>query len=114
MIFLFVLLLAASSNNALYNLTISSGTLAPGFTSETLNYEANVANNVASVDVIAVTAHPQASFKINGNVGTQNTASSVDLNVGSNTIQINVTAENGSFQVYTITVIRGKMFPCIK
>ncbi|PWK13487.1 cadherin-like beta sandwich domain-containing protein [Tumebacillus permanentifrigoris] len=98
---------AASVNANLSNLTISQGTLSPGFASGTTSYTASVGNSVSSLDVTPTVADSTATVKVNGSAATSGSASSVPLNVGSNTITVLVTAQDGSTQKsYTVTVTR--------
>ena len=97
----------ASSNADLSGLTISPGTLMPGFTSGTTVYTASVGYGVTSVTVTpTVSDTGKARYTVNG--GAQDTATEVDLDVGANTITITVTAEDESTQDYTITATRAK------
>lgn len=102
------------NNNDLSNLTISSGTLNPSFTSPTTAYAVSVANTVSSVTVTPTLSDANATMQIRVNSGTYvsiangATSSSLSLNVGNNTIDVKVTAQNGtSIKTYTITVNRG-------
>ena len=88
----------ASANNSLASLQISPGTLSPAFSSKTLNYSTTVENSVTK---LAVTAVPQ-----DGGAQVTGVSGSGDLKVGSNTVRISVTAENGSVATYTINVTR--------
>ncbi len=98
---------AANSNNNLGGLSISSGTLSPTYNSATPSYTASVSNATTSITVTPTTAVNTASVTVNGNAVTSGNASqSIPLNVGSNTITITVTAQNGSPKTYTITVTR--------
>ncbi|EPD82190.1 cadherin-like beta sandwich domain-containing protein [Paenibacillus sp. HGH0039] len=98
---------AASTNADLNNLTLSGTALAPGFASGTTSYTASVANNVTSVDVTPTLANGTAAVKVNGNAAVSGSPSSVPLNVGSNTITVLVTAQDGTTQkTYTVTVTR--------
>ena len=98
---------AASSNNNLSTLSLSSGTLSPAFASATTNYTSSVANSVSSITVTPVTADATATIKVNGIPVTSGSASSaIALTVGATTITTVVTAENGSTNTYTITVTR--------
>ncbi len=97
------------SNNAyLSHLTISSGTLSPAFVSTTAAYTDAVANSVTSVTVTPTVNNPNSTVKVNGNTVTSGTASaSILLAVGSNTITLVVTAQDGvTHKTYTITVTR--------
>jgi hypothetical protein len=94
-----------SSNNNLSMLMLSAGTLSPNFVAATQSYSASVANTVSSIDVTAMTADAFASVKVNGTVALS-PMTTVPLNVGSNTISVEVTAQNGAIKTYTITVTR--------
>lgn len=87
----------ASGNNNLSSLSISPGTLSPGFSAGTTSYSASVSNATTSVAVSATAADGKARVAVWGNTG---------LSVGNNTITVQVTAENGSKKTYTITVNR--------
>ena len=87
----------ASGNNNLSALSISPGTLSPGFSAGTTSYSASVSNSTTSVAVSARAADSKAKVAVWGNTG---------LSVGNNTVTVQVTAENGSKKTYTITVNR--------
>lgn len=87
----------ASSNNNLGSLSISPGTLSPGFSSGTTSYKAYVSNSTTSVAVYAKTQDGKAKMVYWGNS---------DFKVGDNTVTVQVTAENGAKKYYTITVNR--------
>lgn len=87
----------ASGNNNLSSLSISPGTLSPGFSAGTTSYSAWVSNSTTSVAVSAKAADGKAKVAVWGNTG---------LDVGNNTVTVQVTAENGSKKTYTITVNR--------
>jgi hypothetical protein len=90
----------------LSNLTISSGTLNPTFLSGTLNYTTqNVVYDTASVTVTPTTNVAGCTITVNGKAATSGQPSPVNLNVGSNTINIVVT-NGAASQTYTITVER--------
>lgn len=87
-----------SADNSLKSLTISPGTLSPGFYYKTTNYSATVGSDVNSIAVSAVAANPKAVVEsVTGNDS---------LKVGSNTIKIVVKAENGVTATYTIDVTK--------
>ncbi len=90
----------------LSNLTISSGSLNPTFSSGNLTYTTqNVGYDTASVTVVPTTNIAGCTITVNGNAATSGQPSNVNLAVGSNTINIVVT--NGAVsQTYTITVVR--------
>lgn len=87
----------ASGNNNLSSLSISPGTLSPGFSAGTTSYRASVSNSTTSVAVSAQPQDGKAKVAYWGNSG---------FKVGDNTITVQVTAENGAKKFYTITVNR--------
>jgi hypothetical protein len=92
---------AKSSDATLKSLTVSSGTLSPSFSANTISYTVNVANNVTSITVTGTANHSAAT--ITGNVTNKT------LSTGNNTVTITVTAEDGTTtKTYTITVVRAK------
>lgn len=89
-----------SSDNSLSSLKLSAGTLSPGFAYNVTNYTATVGYNVTNVVVSAVPSNGNATIdSVTGN-------GNVNLEVGENTIQIIVKAENGLKATYTIVVTR--------
>lgn len=90
----------------LTGLTISSGELNPTFSSNTLGYTApNVGYDTTSVTVTPTTTVAGTTITVAGNPATSGQPSAVNLNVGSNTINI-VTTNGTASQTYTITVVR--------
>jgi hypothetical protein len=91
---------AASSDATLSDLTLSGVTLSPTFTSGTLAYTANVANDVKSTTVSAATNDETATISADD-------LGSKSLSVGKNIITVTVTAEDGiTKKEYTVTVTR--------
>lgn len=89
---------AHSDNAALSSLTISPGTLNPAFSPDTTSYTAVVAADVEDIAVDAPAADSGASVAVSGNKG---------LQMGENTIECKVTAENGTAtRSYVITVTK--------
>jgi len=102
-----------SSNADLSAMTISSGTLTPAFNSATIAYTATVPNAVTSITVTPTRADANATIEVqvNGDGYTTVTSGSASdalaLNVGSNTINVKVTAEDGTtIKTYTATLTR--------
>ena len=85
------------TNNNLNNLSLTSCTLSPNFSSSTTSYTCTVENSVTSTTVTASTESSVASIE---GTGTKN------LSVGTNTIKVNVTSQNGSVKTYTVVVTR--------
>ncbi len=103
-------LISKSSNADLSNLALSQGTLAPGFSTGTLNYTASVGNAVTTIGITPTVADPKATVTVNGTVVGSGIATSVPLNVGSNSIPILVKAENGTTtKTYTLTITRAAL-----
>lgn len=86
-----------SNNNNLNSLSISNVTLNPAFNSNITEYNSTVENLVSSVTVTAAVSDSKAKVSGTGNV---------NLNVGENTIKVNVTAEDGSIKTYTVKITR--------
>jgi len=93
------------SNDAeLSSLTASGMSLTPAFNSTILSYTANVANNITDTTIAAVPTGSNATVKINGNTAA---TKNLGLSVGSNTITVQVTAEDGTTtKTYTIDINR--------
>ncbi|MGO4694508.1 cadherin-like beta sandwich domain-containing protein [Paenibacillus sp. 2TAB26] len=92
---------AASSNARLSSLTLSGVSFSPTFDSETLEYTADVANDVMSTTVAAIESDATATI-------TASNLGSKQLSVGENTITVQVTAEDGSTKKYTVIVTRAQ------
>lgn len=98
-----VLKLPASSNAELSGLTASGITFTPAFSSSVTSYSASAGNDVTAT-TISVTADNTATIKINN---TETASKIINLAVGSNTITIEVTAQNGTTKkTYTLNITR--------
>lgn len=102
-----------SDNANLSNLTISSGTLSPVFASVIITYDAAVLRPTTSITVTptAAESHATIQVRINGgsyaSVTSGSPTSSLPLNLGANTIDVLVTAQDGATtKTYTTTVTR--------
>lgn len=102
-----------STNADLSALTLSSGILSPIFASGTISYNASVSNATASITVTTTRAQANASIDAQVNDGAYAAVTSgipsdpLPLNVGSNTVDVRVTAQDGATEkTYTVTVIR--------
>jgi Cadherin-like beta sandwich domain len=94
-----------SSDNNLSALTVTPGSLAPTFTSSTLDYTVNVATTVSSVTVSATKSDLNAV--LSGDVPNQGQATiQLDGPGTSKVISVIVTAPNGDSKTYRITVNR--------
>lgn len=90
-----------SAVNTLSNLTVSSGTLSPAFTSGNTNYSLEVGNEVSSITVNATLTDSKSKFASGFGPG------SYALDEGVNKIYIKVVSERGATNVYNIVVNRG-------
>jgi len=97
-----------STDATLSSLKISKGTLSPVFIRTTLGYTASVANTVASITVTPTANASVSTIKVNGANVTSGTASgAITLNIGVNTINVAVLAQDGTTtETYTITVTK--------
>ena len=93
-------------NARLSSLTLSGITLTPSFDSGVFTYAADGTSSVTSTTVTPVLSNSNATavIKLNGTVDADGT---VDLELGSNVITVEVTAEDGTTKrTYTVTVTR--------
>lgn len=99
---------APSSNADLSNLTVSTGTLQPVFSSGMTEYVVDVSNATTSLKVTATVAESHATVKVNGVAVASGSASGpLSLSVGGTVISVVVTAQNGTTsRTYHITVNR--------
>ncbi|NOU93764.1 hypothetical protein GC093_11095 [Paenibacillus sp. LMG 31456] len=100
-----------SNNVLLSSLTVDQGMLSPTFTSSNMIYTVDVANAVSSINLSLIKNDPKATLTVTGAVYssvTNNvyTYSAANLIVGTNPIQIMVTAEDGTINLYDLTVNR--------
>lgn len=103
-----LLIFAPSTNANLANLAISVTSLNPAFASGTTGYTASVSNSTASITVTPTLAGSTASVTVNGiAVVSGNASAPINLATGSNTINVVVTAHDGTTQKgYTVVVTR--------
>ena len=95
-----------SSDASLRSLRVSPGTLSPGFAPATLGYTVAVSANVWTLQVAAVPNHAAARAAIDGT--TLSGAHSVFLGSDRKTIDVVVTAEDGStVRTYRLNITRG-------
>lgn len=95
------------ANANLSSLATSTGTLSPSFNADSLSYTVSVPNATTSITVTPTKADAFASIQVNGTAVNSGSASSaIALNIGNNTINVLVTAQNGTSKTYTITVTR--------
>jgi hypothetical protein len=104
-----------SNNAALSNLVLNSAVLSPVFANGTTTYTASVPNATASLTVTPTRSQANATIRVNGTTVASGAASgSIALGVGSNLINIVVTAQDTvTTQTYTITVTRAATLPTV-
>lgn len=97
-----------SNNSALGELALSSGTLSPVFSSESTSYATGVGASISEIMVAPTAADASALIVVNGvPVASGSWSGAIPLAVGTNTIAIAVTAEDGlATKTYTVTVTR--------
>jgi hypothetical protein len=96
-----------SNDATLTSLVASTGALNATFDPTVISYTQSVANSVSAVTVTAVVHETNATIKVNGVATSSGAASaSISLAIGSNTIQVEVTAQDGTKITYTIVVTR--------
>jgi len=100
-------------NANLDDLTLSSGSLVPVFAAHTTAYIAYLANATDSITVTPTTSDPSASCDVRvgggswADVPSGSPSSSLAMNVGTNTVDVRVTAEDGTTtKTYRISVER--------
>ncbi len=103
-----VLIGRGSSDATLGNFTISAGTLKPAFSTGITSYTAAVANTTTSITVTPTAGTSTSAIKVNGVVVSSGVSSgAIPLNIGPNTINMVVTAQDGvTTKTYTLTVTR--------
>lgn len=105
--------LALSTDATLSALTSTAGTFSPVFNPATTAYSITVPNVTNAITVTPTVNDPHATVQVEINGGGYSTATSgsptsaLNLNTGSNTINIKVTAEDGSTtKTYALTINR--------
>ncbi|UUZ81306.1 cadherin-like beta sandwich domain-containing protein [Paenibacillus sp. P26] len=97
---------AASSTALLSGLALTEAALSPDFNPGTTSYNATVNHNVYTIGVTPVLQDRTATLKINGVSVIDQQQHLVSLEVGTNAISIEVTAQDGTKNRYTVTVTR--------
>ena len=99
---------------ALSNLSLSSGTLlSPAFSAGTTAYTAAVPFHQVNITVVPTAAQGGATLTVNSSAVTSGSASAIlPLNVGTNTLSVQVTALDGITKLtYTVVVARAAPSP---
>lgn len=96
-----------STNAQLSALTLSEGTLNPAFDPSTTAFTATVSNSVDKIKITPVTQNENATVKINNVAVEKGKGSEVELKVGENLIEVDVTAQDKkTTHKYLLTVTR--------
>jgi hypothetical protein len=121
---LFGLLAACTSspsketNANLDDLTLSPGSLLPVFTTDTTAYSAYIDSGTSSITVTPTTSSSKAKCEVRCDGGgwavvpSGSPCSSLTMGIGTNTVEVQVTAEDGTTtKTYIIAVYRGILVP---
>lgn len=87
-----------SNNKELKSLTVEGYMLTPEFSNDVTDYSLTINDDVDSLEITAEPADEKAKVEIIGNS---------NLLIGDNTIQVKVTAEDGTIRTYRINVTKG-------
>ncbi|WP_127496104.1 RCC1 domain-containing protein [Paenibacillus glycanilyticus] len=102
-----------SGNARLGGITLSSGELTPAFSSSIQEYRTTVPDDVDKLVITPIAEHSQATIRLNGKLVPGGEASQpIILAVGETTIEIAVTAADGTVADYRIVVTRTPQ-PCV-
>lgn len=104
-----------SSDATLSGLSLSAGSLSPGFASGTTSYTASVSNATSSVNVRPTATDNTSTITVNGTPVTSGSDSGpVNLVVGSNILSVSITAADGlTTKSYSINVTRDQGAPVV-
>jgi glyoxylase-like metal-dependent hydrolase (beta-lactamase superfamily II)/poly(3-hydroxybutyrate) depolymerase len=95
-------------NGALFNLSISEGTITPSFARWLVYYNATVDENVNSFEITSeVLENDYKKLTVNGTTAVSKEPFKVNLEKGLNRFVISVTSAEGVEKTYTLTVKRG-------
>lgn len=97
------------NNNYLNLIKVNNGNLSPEFNKNTLNYNVSVENNVSNIDVTIKKDSNKAKIKYTYNGNNITSLNNLSLNIGDNTLKIEVIAENNEKRVYTVIINRKQM-----
>ena len=86
-----------SDNCFLSNLIVNEGTLTPSFKKETTKYSVKVANSVSRINL---------QYDTEDDIAKVTVTNASSIKVGSNTVKVTVTAEDGTTKDYILTVTR--------
>ncbi|MFC3789000.1 immunoglobulin-like domain-containing protein [Paenibacillus sp. GCM10012307] len=96
-----------SDNVNLSGLTLSAGELSPTFSEDTTSYTVNVSNETSSIVLTPTVMDARSEITINGEPATSGSPfGPVALELGSNSIEVEVIAQSGAAKKYMVDVIR--------
>jgi hypothetical protein len=101
-----------NGDSSLTSLTLSAGTLSPAFASGTKSYTVSVPNATTGITVTPTANASSATIKVRVNGGAYTAVASgtpsgnLALNAGTNTVDLQVIAEDGTVTAYALTVTR--------
>jgi len=103
-----------SGDATLSALLLSAGSLSPAFSAGTTRYTASLSNTVSTLTVTPTASASGATVRVNGSTVASGSASTaIALAVGSNSLDIVVTAEDGSTSLsYTVLATRAAAGSC--
>lgn len=104
-----ILPLALNTDSSVYltDLSLSSGTLSPSFSSSVTSYSASVDSSVTSVTVTPTANFSSASISVNGAaVNSGSPSGNISLNTGSNTVSVTVSGSGGISKTYSVEITR--------
>ncbi|WP_370479231.1 cadherin-like beta sandwich domain-containing protein [Tamlana flava] len=106
---------SVSSDADLSDISVSLGSLIPGFSAGTTSYGVSVPNGTTSVNVNATRNDAGASFTINGNPATDGVDEAIAISGGTGTATIEVTAEDESTtNTYTVNFVEECFMPTME
>lgn len=97
-----------STVSTLSALALSSGTLSPSFSKDTIIYAASVPNSTTSIRLTPILTDTKGTVRVNGTLVTSgNISNNIPLSVGANTITVVGMAQDGTTtSTYSVTVTR--------
>jgi len=101
------------SNANLDKLAIDGQTLDPVFAPDNLNYSLNVDNSISTIKLSASPDDSKALMLLNGSLLPDGKETTVELPVGSTTLQLMVVAQDASTKTYTIDINRQEAFSIV-
>jgi len=94
------------NNNYLSSISVTNGILSPKFDKRITNYNVNVENDVDKINIAIKKESSKATIKYIFNGKTITNLNNLSLNIGDNTLTIEVKAENGKTKIYTVIINR--------